>query len=434
VPRSRPSLQDSLRAHAQGSGFQARELAVRLGIDEEAASAILEPGAIIYPLALAKAAIAFDIDLDDIDSAFRYASLSRDDTRRFEKELAEVGADFDYPLRMRLCALGALPQTDVDPWLDEHFGYQLILQEKRYPLEERLEIAHRLTAYGDPMLWVRYQLYEQALTSDEFPLATRASIAVGMQMGDDYQMDHPLNIKPKLLALRKQLYRSIFEQECENEVEPDLRLRMAEQLAGRTGVLALAKLHREERAQIASRARNCLILLAMGTDQPADVRHLAFQVLRAQMSNDEVTTDKHVFISYVRDDQATVERLANDLETLGLHPWLDVRNLKPGQRWRRELRDAIRGGSAFIAVFSDASERRERSYMRQELIEAVDELQLRPAERAWFFPVVLSSCVTLPTLRIGPGEDLRDIQYVSLASEWKDNVAKLAAEIHRVLA
>jgi len=63
--------------------------------------------------------------------------------------------------------------------------------------------------------------------------------------------------------------------------------------------------------------------------------------------------------------------------------------------------------------------------MRQELLEAVDELRLRPTSRAWFFPVLLDEC-EVPDLSIGASETLRDLQHTDLRTEWDQRVAVLA--------
>jgi hypothetical protein len=97
----------------------------------------------------------------------------------------------------------------------------------------------------------------------------------------------------------------------------------------------------------------------------------------------------HVFISYVTEDRDVVARLARDLTDLDFVVWLDRTSLAPGARWKAEIRRAIADGAAFFACFSTSSESRERSYMREELDLAVDELRRRPRNRAWFIPVLL---------------------------------------------
>jgi hypothetical protein len=147
--------------------------------------------------------------------------------------------------------------------------------------------------------------------------------------------------------------------------------------------------------------------------------------------NTRVTTDRmssvsgHIFLSYVRENAETVERLAADLEARGLSVWLDRKRLAPGERWRDAIRNAIRAGNLFIACFSRASRQRDRSHMNEELTLAIDELRLRPADRTWFIPVLLDEG-EVPDRLIGAGETLRDLQWVHLGEDWSVGVEKIA--------
>ena len=132
----------------------------------------------------------------------------------------------------------------------------------------------------------------------------------------------------------------------------------------------------------------------------------------------------HVFFSYVRENQADVERLCESLRNSGVQVWLDREQIKPGQRWQRVIREAIRSGAYFIACFSQEYRERDETYMHEELLVAIKELRKKPAERTWFIPVLLSEC-ELPDHEIGAGETLRDIQWVSLKSDWDTGLANL---------
>ena len=110
-----------------------------------------------------------------------------------------------------------------------------------------------------------------------------------------------------------------------------------------------------------------------------------------------------VFISYVRENSNEVQRLVHALEARGIEVWLDRTQIKPGYRWRDAIRDAITQGDFFIACFSAEYNSRSKTYMNAELTLAVDELQQRPVDRAWFIPVLLADC-HVPALRIGAGD------------------------------
>ncbi|PYQ29661.1 MAG: hypothetical protein DMF56_11920 [Acidobacteria bacterium] len=130
---------------------------------------------------------------------------------------------------------------------------------------------------------------------------------------------------------------------------------------------------------------------------------------------------RYVFISYVREDEPLVARLARDLRSRGIEVWLDRDELQPGQRWREAIRKAIQEGWLFIACFSPAYYKRDKSFMNEELALAIEELRLRTAERIWFIPVKLSP-TTIPRRPIGTGETLHDLQWVDLTENWSRGI------------
>lgn len=132
----------------------------------------------------------------------------------------------------------------------------------------------------------------------------------------------------------------------------------------------------------------------------------------------------HTFISYVSEDAEAVDKLGRELKGHGINLWVDRDRLLPGQLWKQRIKTAIQEGAFFIACFSPHFVSRERTYMREELFIAIEELRRRPAERAWFVPVLLSSC-ELPDLSIGRGQTLRDLQWVDLSMDWDRSVMKI---------
>ena len=133
---------------------------------------------------------------------------------------------------------------------------------------------------------------------------------------------------------------------------------------------------------------------------------------------------KKVFISYVSENIEIVDRLYQELKSHGIQVWLDRNDLSPGLRWKREIRRAIQQGAFFIACFSKEYNMRDRAYMNEELVIAIEELRQRPVDQAWFIPVKLNEC-DIPDLAIGPGETLRDLQYVNLYEDWDVNIQRI---------
>jgi predicted ATPase len=59
-----------------------------------------------------------------------------------------------------------------------------------------------------------------------------------------------------------------------------------------------------------------------------------------------------IFISYTHADSAFVDRLEADLQKQGFETWVDRQRLAGGQRWRRELQEAVEHAQALLIVLS----------------------------------------------------------------------------------
>lgn len=136
----------------------------------------------------------------------------------------------------------------------------------------------------------------------------------------------------------------------------------------------------------------------------------------------------HVFISYVRENSAAIDKLAAGLRSFGIRVWLDREHLAPGLRWKDAIRRAIRDGAFFIACFSSEYNEKSKSYMNEELTLAIEELRQRTAEQVWFIPALLNKCI-VPDRNIGGGESLDSIQYVPLYDDWNEGLRRIASVI-----
>ena len=130
---------------------------------------------------------------------------------------------------------------------------------------------------------------------------------------------------------------------------------------------------------------------------------------------------QHVFISYMHENTDIVDRLCQELTSRGIKVWLDRNDIKPGSRWKDAIREAIRKGDFFIACFSKEYNKRNKTYMNEELTVAIEELRQRPTDRVWFIPVKLNGC-KIPDRNIGGGETLNDIQHVKLYKDWDNGI------------
>jgi len=63
-----------------------------------------------------------------------------------------------------------------------------------------------------------------------------------------------------------------------------------------------------------------------------------------------MATGTNVFISYASDTKPLAEELTRALESQGIEPWVDFKDLQPGQRWREELERAIDAAQWFVIL------------------------------------------------------------------------------------
>lgn len=121
---------------------------------------------------------------------------------------------------------------------------------------------------------------------------------------------------------------------------------------------------------------------------------------------------KHVFLSYVRENSADVERLRNDLIGAGEAVWWD-RDIPAGANWRHEIRKALKDAYAFVLCLSKAMEKRSRSGAYPEVRDAIAMYRELAPGGIFILPVRLDDC-DVPDFEIDSTTVLTDLQQVDL--------------------
>ncbi len=144
--------------------------------------------------------------------------------------------------------------------------------------------------------------------------------------------------------------------------------------------------------------------------------------------------NKHVFVSYVHEDDTEVDSLCAVLEAAQIPYWRDRKSLGPGDAWKAKIREAIRDGSlVFLACFSDNSRVKDKSHMNEELTIAVEEYRKRAPGRTWLIPVRFDSG-DVPEWDLGAGRVLSDLNYADLFGKaYAAQAASLVTTIHGVM-
>jgi nitrate reductase NapAB chaperone NapD len=124
-----------------------------------------------------------------------------------------------------------------------------------------------------------------------------------------------------------------------------------------------------------------------------------------------------VFISYGREDADAAARLRDELESEGVDVWFDRNSLRPGERWKLAIANAIRKSKYFIALLSSSSVSR-RGYLNAEIREALAVVAELPANEPFIIPVRLDECESTHP-------ELSEFNRVNLFPSWDDGVRQL---------
>ena len=115
-----------------------------------------------------------------------------------------------------------------------------------------------------------------------------------------------------------------------------------------------------------------------------------------------------IFLCYASEDETQVRDIHRRLQGSGFQPWMDKIDLLPGQRWDREIRNALRA-SDFILVFFSRHSIAKRGFIQREFKLALDILAEIPEEAIFTIPVRLDDC-EIP-------EQFKGLQWANLFDE-----------------
>jgi len=132
-----------------------------------------------------------------------------------------------------------------------------------------------------------------------------------------------------------------------------------------------------------------------------------------------------VFIAYVQEDRPKAELLTAELDAAGFAPWIDLRQLLPGQNWPRAIELAIETSSFFLACFSAHSVAKKGGF-QAEIRYALDCARQVPLDDIFIVPLRLNGCPV-------PRSIQREFQYVDLFPDWPSGMRRLTGMMRREL-
>jgi TIR domain len=130
-----------------------------------------------------------------------------------------------------------------------------------------------------------------------------------------------------------------------------------------------------------------------------------------------------VFLAHVTEDAEPASHLYDALEAEGLQPWMDVRNLVPGQNWPRAIERAIDCSDFFVPCFSRHSVNKWGGF-QAEIRYALDCASRVPLDDIFIVPVRLDNC------RV-PRSIQKQFQYIDLFPEWSRGLSRLLRMMRR---
>jgi len=127
---------------------------------------------------------------------------------------------------------------------------------------------------------------------------------------------------------------------------------------------------------------------AMAID-PADRFQIAEDFRKALLESSPIQLK--VFICHSKEDKPAARKLYNRLKKIGLSPWLDEKELLPGQDWKLEIEKAVKGSDAIIICLSHNSVNKE-GYVQKEIAFALEIAQEKPEGTIYLIPLKLEEC------------------------------------------
>ncbi|NEN98379.1 MAG: toll/interleukin-1 receptor domain-containing protein [Moorea sp. SIO3I7] len=98
-----------------------------------------------------------------------------------------------------------------------------------------------------------------------------------------------------------------------------------------------------------------------------------------------------IFLAHASEDKPQVLKLYERLKAKGYKPWLDEKNLIPGQNWREEIPNAIKQSQIFIACLSQNSVSKQ-GYVTIEFRLALNKYAETPPGTIYLIPLKLHDC------------------------------------------
>lgn len=127
-----------------------------------------------------------------------------------------------------------------------------------------------------------------------------------------------------------------------------------------------------------------------------------------------------IFLSYAREDKDKVEKIYTKFLQYNFDPWMDIKNILPGENWQNSVENAIKNSDFFILCLSNNSIK--RGMIQKEIQIAFDIWSGMFENDIYFIPIRLEKC-KIP-------EKISKFQYIDLFDISGDGFNKIIETIH----
>jgi internalin A len=128
-------------------------------------------------------------------------------------------------------------------------------------------------------------------------------------------------------------------------------------------------------------------------------------------------SDIQIFLAHANEDKPRVLQLYQRLKQAGYKPWLDKKDLLPGQNWRAVIPNAINNSQLFIACLSQQSITKQ-GYVQKEFKLALSQYAKSLPEAIYLIPLRLDECEIPDWREEEYGVNLRDLHWLDY---WKED-------------
>ena len=128
-------------------------------------------------------------------------------------------------------------------------------------------------------------------------------------------------------------------------------------------------------------------------DQPTITSYDVYQLVRRKTVDTLAVNPPSIraFLCHASEDKPRVCELYEKLRRDGFEPWLDERDLKPGEEWALAIPDAVRASDVVLVCISSGSISKE-GYLQKEIRCVLDAADEKPEGAIFVIPVRLEEC------------------------------------------